>query len=154
MTFPNYLRAMRRADLADDPRFATAALRKQNLSALHAIIQIWMLTFGDIAALDTQFDETKIAMGEIRSLGDLAATDWSSYWGAVQEVSDRNGGTYRLPGRPWRFSQDELTPIGDPALRGEHNHDVCAELGFSGAEIETMVKLGALVAPSAATRWT
>src|SRR3990170_3323618 len=62
LTFPNYLRAMRRADLADDPRFATAALRKQNLSALHAIIQIWMLTFGDIAALDAQFDEAKIAM--------------------------------------------------------------------------------------------
>jgi len=27
-TFPSYLRAMRRADLADDPRFATAAARR------------------------------------------------------------------------------------------------------------------------------
>src|ERR1700757_1653354 len=113
LTFPNYLRAMRRADLADDPRFATAALRKQNLGALHEIIQTWMLTFADMAALDAQLDEAKIAMGEIRSLGDLAATDWSAYWSAVQEVSDRNGGTYRLPGRPWHFSQDELSPIGD-----------------------------------------
>ena len=32
LTFPNYLRAMRRADLAADPRFTTAALRKQNLA--------------------------------------------------------------------------------------------------------------------------
>ncbi|XIA67101.1 CaiB/BaiF CoA transferase family protein [Bradyrhizobium sp. TZ2] len=154
LTFLNYLRAMRRADLAEDPRFATAASRKQNLGALHATIQTWMLTFADMAALDAQFDEAKIAMGEIRSLGDLAATDWSSYWGAVQEVSDRNGGTYRLPGRPWQFSRDELTPIGDPALRGEHNRDVCAELGFSEEEIDTMVEAGALVVPSAATRWT
>ena len=153
LTFPNYLRAMRRVDLAEDPRFATAALRKQNLGALHEIIQTWMMTFADMAALDAQFDEAKIAMGEIRSLGDLAATDWSSYWGAVQEVSDRNGGTYRLPGRPWRFSQDDLTPIGDPALRGEHNRNVCAELGFSGEEIDKLFQAGALVAPSAATRW-
>ncbi|WP_244066336.1 CaiB/BaiF CoA-transferase family protein [Bradyrhizobium sp. Ce-3] len=154
LTFPNYLRAMRRADLADDPRFATAALRKQNLDALHAIIQTWMLTFADMAALDAQFDEAKIAMGEIRSIEHLATTDWSSYWGAVQEVSDRNGGTYRLPGRPWHFSQDDLTPIGDPALRGEHNRDVCTELGFSEEEISAMVESGALVAPSAATRWS
>jgi crotonobetainyl-CoA:carnitine CoA-transferase CaiB-like acyl-CoA transferase len=152
-TFVNYLRAMRRVDLASDPRFATAGLRKQNLDVLHEIIQTWMLTFADMAALDAQFDEAKIAMGEIRSLGDLAATDWSSYWGAVQEVSDRNGGTYRLPGRPWRFSQDELEPIGDPALRGEHNRSVCTELGFSDQEIEKLVEAGALVTASAMTRW-
>lgn len=152
-TFPNYLRAMRRSDLANDPRFSTAALRKQNLAALKEIIQTWMLTFADMASLDAQLDEAKIAMGEIRSLKDLAETDWSAYWNAVQEVSDRNGGTYRLPGRPWHFSQDELSPIGDPALRGEHNRDVCAELGFSEQEIDGMTKAGALVTPSAATRW-
>ncbi|MHC2332903.1 CaiB/BaiF CoA transferase family protein [Bradyrhizobium sp. USDA 4454] len=151
LTFPNYLRAMRRADLADDPRFATAAMRKANLSALHEIIQTWMLTFADMAALDAQFDEAKIAMGEIRSLGDLATSEWSTYWGGVQEVSDRNGGTYRLPGRPWHFSEDELTPIGDPALRGEHNREVCAELGFTNEEVNKLVAAGALVVPSAQT---
>jgi crotonobetainyl-CoA:carnitine CoA-transferase CaiB-like acyl-CoA transferase len=152
-TFPNYLRAMRRADLAQDPRFATAALRKQNFDALHEIVQNWILTFVDMAALDAQLDEAKIAMGEVRSLGELADTEWSSYWSAVQEVSDRNGGSYRLPGRPWHFSEDHLSPIGDPALRGEHNAEVCAELGFSAEEIDALSKRGALVAPSAATRW-
>jgi hypothetical protein len=33
------------------------------------------------------------------------------YWGAVQEVSDRNGGTYRLPGRPWHFSRDGVPGV-------------------------------------------
>ena len=50
--------------------------------------------------------------------------------------------------------KDELSPIGDPALRGEHNRDVCAELGFNEEEIDEMVQAGALVAPSAATRWS
>jgi crotonobetainyl-CoA:carnitine CoA-transferase CaiB-like acyl-CoA transferase len=90
-TFPSYLRAMRRGDLADDPRFATASARKANLAALHDIIQTWIVTFADMGTLDAQFDEAKIAMGEMRSLQALSETDWSGYWGAVQEVSDRRG---------------------------------------------------------------
>ena len=144
-TFPSYLRAMRRADLANDPRFVTASARKANLAALHDIIQTWIMTFTDIRALDAQFDEAKIAMGEIRSLRALSETEWAGYWGAVQEVSDRYGGTYRLPGRPWHFSADQLDPIGDPAFQGEHNHSVFKELGLSDREIENHIGSGALV---------
>jgi hypothetical protein len=45
-------------------------------------------------------DEAKIAFGELRSLKKLSEMEWAGYWGAVQDVSDRNGGTYRQPGRP------------------------------------------------------
>src|SRR5882724_1415245 len=62
-TFPSYLRAMRRADLADDPRFATAAARRANSAELHRIVQNWILTFADVGALDAQLDEAKIAFG-------------------------------------------------------------------------------------------
>jgi crotonobetainyl-CoA:carnitine CoA-transferase CaiB-like acyl-CoA transferase len=147
-TFPSYLRAMRRADLADDPRFATAAARRANFAALHDIIQTWILTFADIGALDAQLDEAKIAMGEVRSLQALSETEWATYWGAVQHVSDRHGGTYRLPGRPWRFSRDQLEPIGDPAFQGEHNHAVFKELGLSEGEIARFAASGALVGTS------
>ena len=144
-TFPSYLRAIRRADLADDPRFATASARKANLAALHDIIQTWIMTFADRGMLDAQFDEAKIAMGEVRSLQALSETDWAGYWGAAQEVSDRHGGTYRLPGRPWHFSAGQLEPIGDPAFQGEHNHTVFCELGMSEDEIERFIATGALV---------
>ena len=93
-TFPSWLRAMRRADLMDDPRFSSAAARRLNFGALHQIIQSWMLTFPDMATLDAQFDEAKIAMGEIRSIKELTKSEWSDYWGAVQLVPDRSGGEY------------------------------------------------------------
>jgi crotonobetainyl-CoA:carnitine CoA-transferase CaiB-like acyl-CoA transferase len=144
-TFPSWLRAMRRVDLADDPRFATAAARRLNFGVLHAIIQSWMLTFPDMATLDAQFDEAKIAMGEIRSIKDLAKSEWSEYWGAVQRVPNRNGGEYQLPGRPWRFSKDQLSPIGVPAFQGEHNAEVFCELGVSDAELQRLSQTGALV---------
>ncbi|MFN3513807.1 MAG: CaiB/BaiF CoA transferase family protein [Phenylobacterium sp.] len=147
LTFRSYLAAMRRPDLAGDPRFATAEARRQNLVELHEIVQTWILSFPDLPTLDAQFDEAKIAMGRVRSLKEIAESDWASHWGAVQEVSDRAGGSYRLPGRPWRFSSHELEPLGEPALQGEHNGEVFAELGLSAAEIETYHHQGALVVP-------
>jgi crotonobetainyl-CoA:carnitine CoA-transferase CaiB-like acyl-CoA transferase len=144
-TFPSWLRAMRRVDLIDDPRFATAAARRANFGALHQTIQSWLLTFPDMATLDAQLDEAKIAMGQIRSLKQLAASDWSEYWGAVQKVPDRNGGEYRLPGRPWRFSAEELAPLGTPAFQGEHNIEVFHELGVSDAELKRLTDAGVLV---------
>jgi crotonobetainyl-CoA:carnitine CoA-transferase CaiB-like acyl-CoA transferase len=144
-TFPSWLRAMRRADLFDDPRFATAAARRVNFAALHRIVQTWILTFRDVGALDAQLDEAKIALGEVRSLQALSETEWAAYWGAMQEVSDRNGGTYRLPGRPWRFSDETLEPLGDPAFQGEHNRAVFDELGLGDDEIDGHIASGALV---------
>jgi hypothetical protein len=145
LTFPQYLMAMRRVELASDPRFATAALRSQNYDALHEIIQTWMLTFRDMKSLDAQLDESKIAMGEIRTMKQLAETEWAAYWGAVHDVPNRHGGTYRLHGRPWRFSEDTLDPPGLPAFRGEHNAEVFAGLGMSAQEIDALKTAGMLV---------
>ena len=147
-TFPSWLRAMRRADLADDPRFATAAARRANFTELHRIVQTWILTFHDIGALDAQLDEAKIALGEVRSLKKLSEMEWAEYWGAVEEVSDRDGGSYRLPGRPWRFSREQLAPLGDPAFQGEHNRMVFGELGLGDSEIDGYIASGALVSAS------
>jgi len=145
LSFPSYLRAMRRADLASDPRFSTAEQRAANVKALHAIVQTWILTFRDMESLDAQLDEAKIAMGQIRSLQELSESPWSNYWGAVQEVDDRRGGIYKLHGRPWKFSGDVLPSPQAPAFRGEHNREVMEELGLSASEIASHVKSGALV---------
>jgi crotonobetainyl-CoA:carnitine CoA-transferase CaiB-like acyl-CoA transferase len=148
LTFPNYLRAMRRADLARDERFSTPEQRAANYDALHAIIQTWILTFPDLEALDAQLDEAKIAVGVVRSLKEFAATEWADYWGAVREVPDRFGGTYRLPGHPWRFSDNELDATSPPAFQGEHNELVLRDIGFSDAEIEACIGTNMLIGHS------
>jgi len=144
LTFPSFLRGMWRADLADDPRFATAAARRAHFTELRCFLQTCILTFHDIGALDAQLDEAKIALGEVRSLKKLSEMEWAEYWGAVQEVSDRNGGTYRLPGRPLHFSREKLEPPGDPAFQSEHNHTVFGELGLSECEIDGFIASGVL----------
>jgi crotonobetainyl-CoA:carnitine CoA-transferase CaiB-like acyl-CoA transferase len=144
-SFPNYLRAMRRPDLLRDPRFSTAENRRQNYDALHSIIQTWVLSFRDLRLLDAQLDEAKIAIGEIRTLKELADTEWAQQWGAVHEVSDRRGGTYKIQGYPWLFSDETLEPRAAPAFRGEHNVDVFREVGLSEQEIQEAISSGMLV---------
>ena len=104
VSFAFYLKVMRRPDLAEDPRFLTPALRKQNLAALHDIVQKWILTFEDMASLDAQFDEAKLATGTVREIKDFAKTDWAQSWGATRSVSDRHGGDITIPAPPWHFS--------------------------------------------------
>jgi crotonobetainyl-CoA:carnitine CoA-transferase CaiB-like acyl-CoA transferase len=144
-TFPNYLRAMRRMDLLNDPRFSTADRRLLNYAALHAMIQTWMLSFRNLATLDAQLDEAKIAMGQVRTLKELAATDWAKEWGAVQEVSDRRGGSYLIHGYPWHFSDEDLGTRTAPAFRGEHNEQVFLEAGYSSTDIRQAIDDGILV---------
>ena len=79
-------------------------------------------------------------MGEVRTVKQIAESEWSDYWGATQTVSDRAGGEFTLPGRPWRFSHDKIEGLGLPAFQGEDNEAVCRELGFTHEEIVRLTK--------------
>jgi crotonobetainyl-CoA:carnitine CoA-transferase CaiB-like acyl-CoA transferase len=145
VSFPFYLAAMRRPDLADDPRFATAEARAQNLDALRAIVQEWIWTFDDMASLDAQFDEAKIPTGRMRTVEGIAGSEWAKQWVATRTVPDRNGGEITVPGRPWHFSHDDGEPGRVPARRGEHNEQVLTELGYDATEIDSLRRRGVLV---------
>ncbi len=144
LTFPFYVGAMRRGDLMNDPRFATAEARMRNAAAFHEIFQRWILTFPTLEMLDAQLDEAKLAFGVVRSVEEFVGSDWAEWWGAVDYVDDRHGGTARIPGRPWRFSRDQLEHPGLPAFRGEHNRDVVRELGYGPDEIAALEAKGVL----------
>lgn len=151
MSFPFYLAAMRRPDLADDPRFTTPELRLRNLDALHQIVQDWIDTFADMGSLDAQMDEAKIATGQLRTLREFADSDWAQDWQAVRTVSDRHGGEIRIPGRPWHFDEQVPSPEDQfVAHQGEHNAELLAELGYNADAIAALRAAGALVQPPAA----
>lgn len=148
MSFPFYLAAMRRPDLADDPRFRTPELRQRNFAALHQIVQNWIGTFTDMASLDAQLDEAKIASGQLRTVREFAASEWARDWRAVRTVSDGSGGEIRIPGRPWHFNDTVVAEEGQfAAQQGEHNDQLLTELGYGPEDIARLRDSGALVQP-------
>jgi crotonobetainyl-CoA:carnitine CoA-transferase CaiB-like acyl-CoA transferase len=145
LSFPNYIAAMRRPDLAEDPRFLTTELRRRNVDALHEIIQRWINTFPTPGSLDAQLDEVKLAFGVVRSTRDFAESDWARWWGAVEEVSDRRGRPVRIPGKPWRFSKDSLPLARDASYRGEDNTEVLREHGYTDEAIASLAQAGVIL---------
>jgi len=123
---------MRRVDLMDDPRFSSAAARRLNFGALHQIIQSWIRTFPDMATLDAQFDEAKIAkwrnpldegtdqVGVERILGRRPARSARQWWRMQTTGSHRH------------FSRDELTRSARRPSR-VNTTGRCSELGVSEA---------------------
>ena len=65
-------------------------------------------------------------------------------------MPDRNGGTFKLPGRPWKFSGGELSIPGAPSIQGENNHEVLKGLGYDDGAIKKMEDSGVVVGNFAA----
>jgi crotonobetainyl-CoA:carnitine CoA-transferase CaiB-like acyl-CoA transferase len=143
-TFPSYCRLMDRPDLLTDPRFAEPAARRANREALHAEVQRWLDRFETLEQIEAALGTVRFPMGVLRTVREVADSDWAAHRGAIAEVSDRGTGTIRIPDAPWRFSDAAVGVAGDPAYRGEHNREVLLELGLDAAEIDRLEAEGVL----------
>jgi crotonobetainyl-CoA:carnitine CoA-transferase CaiB-like acyl-CoA transferase len=138
-SFARWCKAMDQPDLGDDPRFVDDDTRREHRAELLAIIQDWVSTFDDVESLDTKMRMGNLVMGFVRTFNEAADTDWARARGAIVEVPDRGGGSFRVPNTPWRFSNAASGARGEPAYRGEHNREVLAELlGLGDEEIDEL----------------
>jgi crotonobetainyl-CoA:carnitine CoA-transferase CaiB-like acyl-CoA transferase len=144
-SFASWCNAIGREDLKDDPRFVDDDMRRTNREALHQIIQDWVLTFDDHAALEEALRKARLVMGYVRTVREAASTEWAQARGAMVEVTDRGDGTFTVPNSPWRFSEATSGAHGDPAYRGEHNREVMREYAeLSDDEIDQLEADGIL----------
>jgi crotonobetainyl-CoA:carnitine CoA-transferase CaiB-like acyl-CoA transferase len=135
---------MDRLDLLTDARFADERERSRNRDALVAIVEEWVATFDTATELETALHEVRLPVGVVRSVSDLAATDWAAERGAITDVDDRHGRTIRIPSSPWRFSDADAGVRRDPSWRGEHNREVLREAGLNDEEIDRLEADGVL----------
>lgn len=144
-TFNYFLKAFELESLADDPRFADVALRKQNAAELRDILMQAARKIPDAATFEERCSRNKLAVGALRSGRDLADSEWAAVRGAIAEVSDRAGGTIRIPNVPWHFSGAEVGVRGGAKYRGEDNRAVLADvLGYDDARIDALEADGVL----------
>ncbi len=144
-TFEMYSGAMGREDLRDDPRFATEAGRLMHREELYGAVRDWVRSHLDLAQLERELAAAGLAMGVVRDVREVAASEWAAERGAIAAVPDRGGGTIRIPNSPWRFSAASARARGAPAYRGEHNREVLAEmLGLDAVELDRLEAAGVL----------
>jgi crotonobetainyl-CoA:carnitine CoA-transferase CaiB-like acyl-CoA transferase len=61
-------------------------------------------------------------------------------------VSNRGGGTVRIPNAPWRFSDADTTTTGEPRYPGEDNEAVFSDLlGLPSSDLAALAEGGILL---------
>lgn len=144
-TFDRFAAAMDMPELLADPRFGTVRSRMEHLDELLDLLRLWALTQPDAATMEAILEGHELAMGAMRSVDDIAGTEWAEHSNAIVAVSDRNGGEVRVPNSPWTFSAASSGVHGEPKYRGEDNAAVLREvLGLDETSIAALSDSGVL----------
>lgn len=131
-----------RPELLEDERFRTGRLRKDNSPALVAEFDqaFAALDFEEIAR---RLDEADLVWAPVQSPAEVAADPQVAAAGALVEVEDGSGGTFRSPAAPARFPGADAAVRPPAPAQGQDTRKVLAEIGYSAADIESMFAAGA-----------
>ena len=146
-TFDRYMTAIGRPDLINDPRFSDVPSRLAHFADIVEVLADWAAKTATPAAIESAMGEFGLATGTLRSTREVCDTDWAKQRGAVVSVSDRGGGTVRMPNTPWRFASGDVGLRGEPRYRGEDNRAVLSELlKLDEAELDRLEAEGVMSA--------
>ena len=144
-TFELLVGLMERPHLLDDERFRDPRERLAHLGALQDEMRDWARGVPNADDFERRCAEHGFAMGVMRSVRELADSEWAEARGAIVDVDDRRGGTIRVPNAPWHFSNGRVGTGGQPRFRGEDNRNVLRELlGFDDTPIDDLESRGVL----------
>jgi CoA:oxalate CoA-transferase len=141
--FRQWIAAMERTDLAEDPRFRRYKDRLLYRRDLDEIILEFARGFESFDALHRSVDPHRIAVGVVRSVTELAETEWAKERGLVAEPAPG----MRFPRVPYRSSRGEIGATGAAPRRGEHNRETLQRLlGLSDETLTALEERGSLCA--------
>ena len=123
-----------RPHLPEDPRFATARLRRENTAAL---VDILDEAFGamDYAQAKQALDAGDITWAPWQTPRDLVGDPQAQAAGCFVQTPDGHGATFPAPAGPARFPGSDDGPRGPAPRLGQHTAAVLAEIGYSEEEI-------------------
>ena len=148
--WPQFLRAIERPDLSDDPRFATTPARRANARALVPILdKVFALrSWNEWRAILT---EHKLTYGVVATVDDARTDRQMVASGALVPIDDPRAGAPLTVSSPlWVDGADKVPPRYAPDL-GEHSVEILRELGYADAEVDAMIAARVIVQGKPAT---
>jgi formyl-CoA transferase len=115
-----------RADLLDDPRYATPESRLPHLWEIFAMVEEWTLTKDKWEAF-RELNAIHVPCGPVLDFKDLIADPDLQASGMVVDVEHPERGTFKTVGCPFTLS-DSPVEITRPPLLGEHNEEILQAL--------------------------
>jgi formyl-CoA transferase len=134
------LAAIGASHLAEDPRFATQAARRENAFVLTTILDD-IFAKRDLAEWRSILEAAGVTFGAVYTVDEAADDKQSRDIGALVPFADGKGLTVSSP-----FHLDETTkvaPARAPAV-GQHSESVLRDAGYSADEIAKLKGLGVL----------
>lgn len=137
--FRYIVEAMNRPELVEDPRFAIIEDRVVNRDALTEILAEFIATFDDAASVEAAIGPRGVLAAEMRTVPELAATDWAAERGAFVDIDTGRGEMVTVPQSPWRFQDVDAGVAAFVGYRGQHNREVFTDLlGLSASELDAL----------------
>jgi crotonobetainyl-CoA:carnitine CoA-transferase CaiB-like acyl-CoA transferase len=152
-TFDFFVGAMEKPELLSDERFKDIEHRLQHFNELMSIMLQWAKTVPTADEIEERLAKNQLACGRLRSVRELAETDWAEARGAIVNIDNRGTGTLRIPNSPWHFSGSDTSTRGVAQYRGEDNRDVFSNIvGLDDETIETYERENILLSRGPTTR--
>lgn len=140
--FGNFCRAVGRAELLADDRFATVAARKANLPALEAIVREVMATRTRAEWLEL-LEAADVPCAPVASVGEALEQDVLRERGLLQTITTAAGTQLRVVGSPLHFAGAfEGARHAPPPEHGAHTAAWLARLGLDAAEMQALAERG------------
>jgi formyl-CoA transferase len=135
-------RLIGKAELADDPAWATPEVRLSKLDKMFALVEEWTEKHTKWEVME-KLNAHSIPCGPILSTKELIEDETLEELGSVVEVAHPERGSFKTVGCPLKLS-DSPVEIERSPLLGEHNDEVLAELGYGEAELEKFRAAGVI----------
>ena len=132
-----------RTELASDPRFRTNGDRMRNLEALTPLIAERLR---ERASADwiRDFEAAGVPVGPVNRIGDMLADPQVRARDMVVEVDHPKAGRVSAIGHPVKFSETPGAVTRAAPLLGQHTRAVLTDLGYTGGEVDELVRAGAV----------
>jgi formyl-CoA transferase len=126
------MRAVGRAELAQDPRFASSKERAQHGPELRAIIEAWTCQRDKVEVMET-LGRAGVPVGAVYDTAELLDDPFLRKRGMFATVEHPERGEYTMPGWPVKMSRSHV-PVCSAPLLGQDNERVYAELAECDAQ--------------------